>query len=358
MLLFMLAALVLLPVGRRAHAQDIGDVTIDLTGRIQYQFHTSSVSGADETFEFRRLRLGADIRVGETIRGFIEPDFSQADLEIKAAWIEYVIDPAFVVRAGQFKKPFSRVQLTSSLAYPAIERGLRIRGLAGAFDQVDLETGSPVLSRLDGPLLGEEQYLLDALGYQSYDMGVGVHGTLGAVGYEAGVFNGTGADALDEDGSKAVAARLTLAPLERLELGAGVSRTDLAITGDDGTGVAWELDVEWGGFREPGAHLIGELAFGDNIATGDDDFLAAQAAAGWFAPLALGRIEGLEPVLRGSWGDPRRDVEEDAGLLLTPGINLYFHGRNRLMVNYDVFVPEGDRFETERSFKVQAQLHF
>lgn len=339
-------------------AQDATPVTVDLTGRLQYQFHTSSIEDVPSTFEFRRVRIAADIQVGDAIRGYIEPDFAQGDIRMRQVWIDYAIDPALAFRAGQFKKPFSLLQLTSSLNYPTIERAVRIRGLAGSYEAVDDATGTPVLSRLDGPLLGEEQYLLEEMGYQAYDIGVAVHGEVGMIGYEAGVFNGGGGDALDEDESKAFAARATVAPAERLMLGAGVSRTDLVLEDQDGTGVAWEIDVEWGGFRAAGPHLLGEVTFGDNIVADEDDFLAAQGIAAWFAPLAAWRIEGLEPVLRGSWGDPRRDIDGDAGVLVTPGLNVYFHGRNRLMVNYDVFLPEGDRFATERSFKVQAQLHF
>lgn len=341
----------------RARGQAIPDVTVDVTGRVQYQFHTSSVDGVPATFELRRLRLGAAIQVGDAIRGYIEPDFAQGEIKMRQAWIEYTVDPALSVRAGQFKKPFSMLQLTSSLNYPTIERAVRIRGLADSYEAADDATGSPVLTRLDGPLLGEEQFLLDELGYQGYDMGAAVHGELGAFGYEAGVFNGTGADALDADDSKALAGRVTAAVMERLTLGAGVSRTDLALETDDGVGVAWEIDLEWGGFREPGAHVMAEVAYGDNIVA-DDEFVAAQGVLAWFAPLDLGRVEGVEPVLRGSWGDPRRDTADDAGVLVTPGVSLYFHGRNRLMVNMDVFLPEGERFATEHSFKVQAQLHF
>lgn len=339
-------------------AQSVPEVTVDVTGRLQYQFHTSSVEDVPSTtFEFRRVRLGVRLGVGDAITGMIEPDFAQGDIRMRQAWVNYTVDPAFEIRAGQFKKPFGMLQLTSSLNYPTIERGLRIRGLEDSYAAIDDGSGAPVLSRLDGPLLGEEQNLLEGLGYQSYDMGIAVHGALGIFRYEVGVFNGTGADALDADESKAIAGRVTVAPFDRMVLGAGVSRTDLAFEAVDATGVAWEIDAEWGGFREPGLHLFGEVAYGDHVVT-DDEFLAGQAVAAWFAPLDLGRVEGLEPVLRGSWGDPRRDTADDEGLLMTPGLNLYFHGRNRLMVNWDVFLPRGARFETEQSFKMQAQLHF
>jgi hypothetical protein len=70
--------------------------------------------------------------------------------------------------------------------------------------------------------------------------------------------------------------------------------------------------------------------------------VGAQAIASYFVATGGARIEGWEPVGRVSWGDPDRGVAGDEGLLLTPGMNLYFAGRNRLMLNWDVYMPRGD----------------
>lgn len=339
-----------------AAAQDV-PVRVELTGRLQSQFHTSSVDDAASTFEMRRVRVGAEVTIGDAMRGMIEPEYALGNLKLRQAWLEYDVADWMSVRAGQFKKPFSLMQLTSSLTIPTIERGLRIRGIASSYASEDEAGGVPVLSDAGGPLLGEHQWLLDALGYQNYDIGVGVHGSLGAVSYDAGLFNGGGADALDDDDGKAFAARVELAASESLTFGAAISRSNLSGEELNGDGVAVEVDAEWGGFRSAGPHFLAELAFGDNMAA-DDRFAAGQAILAWFAPIDGGRVQGVEPVMRAGWGDPAADRDDDAGMLLTPGFNVYFHGRNRLMVNWDVFVPQGDRFSTEQSFKAQAQLHF
>lgn len=77
----------------------------------------------------------------------------------------------------------------------------------------------------------------------------------------------------------------------------------------------------------------------------------------WFAPRG-GRVEGWEPVVRLGWADPATDIDGDAGILLTPGFNVYFNGRNRFMVNGDVYVPERDDLDTEFAFVAQLQAHF
>jgi hypothetical protein len=116
------------------------------------------------------------------------------------------------------------------------------------------------------------------------------------------------------------------------------------------------VDLELGAFRRDGLHVIAEAVAGDNIPV-EESFLAAQAMLSWFRP-TRGRVEGIEPLFRVSWGDPNREVEDDAAMLLTPGVNLYFGGRNRLQLNWDFFVPQGDRFETHHALRAQAQMAF
>jgi hypothetical protein len=70
------------------------------------------------------------------------------------------------------------------------------------------------------------------------------------------------------------------------------------------------------------------------------------------------KVEGIELAGRVSYGDPRRDTELDEGLLLTPGFNVYFNDRNRLMFNWDVFLTDDDRFEQQNALRAQAQVYF
>ncbi|MGH7449001.1 MAG: porin, partial [Longimicrobiales bacterium] len=111
------------------HAQ-VPSITATLTGRAQFQWNSTSVDAdeidaplASSTFETRRVRVAASVRVGDWMRGFIEPDFALGRLQLKQVWIALELDSALVVRAGQFKKPFSVINLTSSAVHPMIERG-------------------------------------------------------------------------------------------------------------------------------------------------------------------------------------------------------------------------------------------
>jgi hypothetical protein len=315
---------------------------------------------AASTFETRRVRLGANVRVGDWIRGFIEPEYALGRLALRQVWMAFEIDSAFVVRAGQFKKPFSLIFLTSSASHPMIERGARIRGLSESLTLAN----EGEFSELRGALLaGEQHALLDLQQYLGYDLGVAVEGRRGGLGWSAGVFNGTGPDMRDENDGKSLAARVTYTVDvgTPLTLGGAWSRRELLWPLPEDplatrTGDAFEVDIELGGLRR-GVWLLAEASTGRNLVT-EERFTGAHAALAWFRGTGGSRIEGVEPMARVSWGDPDDTVEGDAGVLVTPGLNLYFFGRNRLMLNWDVYMPESDRFPTRHAGRAQVNLYF
>lgn len=412
------AAIVLcaLGIGSAGAAQtiDAGPVEIGFGGRAQVQFNTTSVDEEDlgsfiipspdvpfSTFITRRIRVTVSVEIEDWITGRIQPDFALGELSLKDAWLNFALYDALEVRVGQFKKPFSAIELTSTTKYLAIEKGVRIRGLARAFRvrKRQFQTGFIDVNPFE-PIQNEHYTLLDGLGYLGRDIGVSVHGSAGSFVYAAGIFNGSGADQADLEGGKSYAGRLEFRPFNEIPLtfGAAASHreaTVLAVVTQtpfpapdesvpifvDVEGTAFELDAEWGDFRRPGLHVLVEGAAGqnflDDFRTGeampfvplfnpvlvppyDNDipFLAAQGFLAWFQPLDGNRVEGIEPLARVSYGDPGTDQEDDEGLLLTPGANLYFFGRNRLMLNWDVFISANEALDTEHSLRAQVNLHF
>ena len=354
-------------------------VKLKLLGRVQTQFSTTSVDEAEllaagrtpaspipaTMFETRRIRFGAEVEYEKWLVGKLETELGMARLQIRDAFLNMAFSPHAQLRVGQFKKPFSLLQLTSSSVWPMIERGVRIRGLADALALGDsLAGGTPALSRFQGVVLpGEEQELLEQQGYQSFDLGASVHGTAGAFGYHAGVFNGAGFDRPDDTDAKSWAARATYKFGKNLPITIGAAasyreiRTQSRPTIETRDGTAYEADLEIGAFRRAGIHVLAEVTTGTNLAADTADFFGAQAIAAWFIPLDDGRFEGIELAGRVSHGDPSDVIEDDEGWLLTPGINLYFHGRNRLMLNWD-FYRAGERFSNENALRAQAQFYF
>lgn len=343
--------------GAGAQVVQAGPLTLDFTGRAQIQLNTTSI-GDDElgpdngiagsAFETRRIRFGTEFEYEEWITGVLEVDFGGSTAALTDAYVDLALAEAFALSAGQQKKPFGLFELTSNTKILTIERTARLRGLE------DYLGGVP----------GEAHTLLEENMYLGRDIGVVVHGDLGRVGYAAGVFNGSGPNSREALGSKAYAGRLTLAAAEHLVVGAALSRQPAgraAADGDELIGTAWAVDAELGAFRRPGLHVMAEVMGGDDPLSGAGGdaatMLGAQGAAAWFVP-RRGRIEGLEPLLRASWGDPDTEADGDEGLLVTPGVNLYFTGRNRLMLNGNIYVPSQDGLETQYGLLAQLQVYF
>jgi hypothetical protein len=358
-----------------AQTGQVGGLTLRLGGRVQAQFSTTNV---DESalvarqrppsspipatmFETRRVRLSTELDYGDAVTGKLELEYGMARLQLRDTWVNIALDPALQLRVGQFKKPFSLLQLTSSTRWPVIERGVRMRGLPESLLAADADS---VITSFRGAVVpGEEQELLDQFGYQNFDLGGAIHGSIGRFGYQIGLFNGAGSDQRDDTDGKSIAGRATLRPFTRapLTIGAGVStrefrlRTTPSILTRSGT--AYEVDFEWGDFRRSGLHLIAEATSGSNLAL-DETFAAGQFIAAWYRPISSRKFEAWEVAARVGYGDPRVDVPGDDAFLLTPGFNIYFSGRNRLMVNWDVYMPRTDNFQTMHALRVQAQIYF
>jgi hypothetical protein len=371
-LLFVLALLPAPVIGQTIEA---GNLKLKLGGRVQAQYSTTSVDEAElialnrrpsspipsSMFETRRVRLSGELDYGDMVTGKLEMEFGMARLFLRDAFMNLNIDPAVQLRFGQFKKPFSAMQLLSSSRWPLIERSVRIRGLT---EQLQAQDADSVIRTFRGRLIpGEEHEILDVFGYQNFDLGAAVHGAVGRFGYQLGVFNGPGSDTNDDTNGKAIAARATfrLPVSAPFIIGAALSTREHRVTSTPQIltvdGIAYEADFEFGEFRRKGIHLLGEATTGTNLQA-DETFRGLHLIAAWFQPVANKRFEGWEVAGRMSWGDPNDELDGDDAILWTPGINIYFSGRNRLMLNWDLYVPAGASFKTEHSVRAQAQVYF
>ncbi|MGI9190287.1 MAG: porin [Longimicrobiaceae bacterium] len=335
------------PVDRPVFKVNAMEIAFD--GRAQTQFNTSSVDDVQPSeIILRRLYLGAAVKVNELVSGKVQVDFAGSRVSLKDAYLKLSFSPGLQLLAGNAYKPFSLLTQTSDTRILPVERGVRIRGLNAV----------------------EEQSFVSSLDYGERDIGVQLLGApAGAplgLEYAAGIFRGPLQGQVGPQDSYQFAARVTGSVLEETRVGVGWSSRDFMLPpttlgGDPELerGNAFEIDAEYGSFAS-GLHFLGELAWGDFDAANPADFVGAQ---GWFAyrtPDLSTRIAYLEPTLRLSYGDLDGDggsAGVEGGTLLTPGFNLGFGGLNRLMLNYDVWLPDGAG-DTESSFKAMFQLAF
>lgn len=341
----LILALLLLPeIARAQVVLDSEALEITVGGRVQTQFNTTTIrEEAPSELALRRARLELGVRVNDLVFAALRPEFAGSTVTLKDAFVRLDFSPAIKVLAGQAYRPFGLIEQTSATRILPIERGLRVRGLDAA----------------------DHYALVNRLSYSDRDVGLQVMGAprflpLGMT-YQAGVFRGPLHGESNIKDSYQYAARLTVSPLEVLRIGAGWSSRHFEATPASAAdpfvrGHAYEVDFELGSY-DPGLHLLGEVAFGDADPGTDVGFFGAQGWLAWrSAPLSR-VISAVEPLVRASYGEV--DGAAYTTTLLTPGLNIYFGGRNRFMVNYDFAVLDGDVADSsEGAFRAQLQVAF
>lgn len=318
---------------------------LDVGGSVQTQFNTTSVDADEPPSQvvLRRVRLSFDAWVSEVISGRIQLGINGDRLFLGDAHARLSLSPATQVVIGRAFRPFSRVEQTGSIRALPIERGAELRGRE----------------------LVEHSDLVRELAYSGRDVGVQLVGVeaglpLGAA-YRVGVFRGPVHGVVGSRDSYQFAGRGTIRLTNLIGLGVGWSSRHFhdpsqAEGADLRRGHAFEMDAEVGA-PSPGVRLLGEVAFGDSDPFQGKRFFGTQAWAGYRTGAVSRTVSGLEPLFRASFGDPGGEVSLGEGtVVLTPGINLYFGGLNRLMLNFDVFLPREKIVET--SLKAMFQMAF
>ena len=69
-------------------------------------------------------------------------------------------------------------------------------------------------------------------------------------------------------------------------------------------------------------------------------------------------VEAVEPLLRISVSEPNTDIANDAVYGFTPGVQVFFAGRNKVSLNWDFVSFADDGTSSANSFKMQYQFHF
>lgn len=323
----------------------------ELGGRIHLQYNTSSAEGENGSeFAIRRARIWAGTRVNDWIDGAVLVDIAGSTASARYAFVRMSFSPAARLSVGQFKRAFDNFELTSSADILVTERDGDVRG---AFDCAGVG-GVCSYSRFS-----------EKLQLSSLDVGLLLQGELGEgrVAYLFTATNGAGPNTREENSAKSFSGRLEWFPVAGVKLGANLGLHDYPnpLVGEDRYAPSTAVDLEIGDFSG-GFHLQAGVMAGENWlnlgADGEESrFLTWQGIATYRIPVDGGhRIEAVEPLARVSWGDPDRDGDSDGGILLTPGLQLHFNGRNKVAANVDVWRPQAGR--TVWGLKAMTYVYF
>lgn len=340
--------------------------TLALEVLVQPQASTTSVDAELATdFELRRARLTAEGQAGERWSGRIQMDFEPERARFRDAYLAGRASESVSVWAGQFKVPFNGIDIESGKRLLAIERGARIRGTSGSTTSTSGMLAASALSA----------------------RGRGVMALLrwadGRVRLQAGAWLGAGERGETNDG-KQLAARFEFEPWagerERLPLVLaaavvtngyfGSPHDTLIVAGGDSLvaesaeyATAFEGWVELGKYAAPGIHVAGNVVAGDNplaprIEGADVEFASFLGMQVWgeYVFRGPGALTGIGLGGRVDRFDPDIDADDDAFLLWTPLVNLYFGKAFKLQANVDVLSSESEERDRESALRIQAQV--
>ncbi len=320
--------------------------SLRIGGRVHAQYQGSSVDGAINDFFLRRARVIVDGTFNEFFVGRLQTDFSGGSATVLDAYIRMDFSETFRLSFGQLKRSFDIFELSSSTDLSIIERTGKITGVSSC-------TGVGSVCSLSR--------LTQSLAFAGRDAGFAVDGSSGGFSYRATVTNGTGVTVPDENDGKSVSGRASVAATDNLTVSANLGFHDYLDPADETAhAVAWGGDLELGTWRD-GLHVQAGVVGGDNwqsldVAGDAGQFLSVQAVASFYHPLDGDRVEGIEPLARVSITDPDGSIDEDGGTLLTPGVMLYFMGKNKIGANLDYYMPRtGD---SEFGFRIGTFLYF
>ena len=340
--------------------------TLDLEVLAQPQTSSTTVDSVLETdFELRRARLTAEGRAGERWSGRIQMDFETERARFRDAYLEGRVRGGLSVRAGQFKVPFNGIELESAKRLLAIERGARVRGTSGSATSTSGMLAATAMSARNRGVMALARW------------------ADGRLRLQAGAWVGSGECGENNDG-KQLAARLEFEPWAgdegRLPLVVAaaavtngyfgsprdtlvVARMDSVVSQDAAYATAFEGWIELGGYAAPGIHLAGNVVAGENplaarVKGNAVEFANFRGLQVWgeYVFRGGGALTGIGLGGRVDRFDPDTDAGNDAFLLWTPLVNLYFGRAFKLQANLDVLSPESDERDRESAVRIQAQV--
>lgn len=150
---------------------------------------------SSNTLRMRRVRLSAEGKLSESLSYKIQGDFSRSPMLVDA-FVKYKACDAFAIQVGQFKTPFSIESPINPVNLEIFDYGEGIQHLVGYKDVCGVGA------------LGRDLGVMASGGFfkpEGKDFSI--------VNYSIGLFNGNGANAVDNNNRKDIVGRLEIHPM-------------------------------------------------------------------------------------------------------------------------------------------------
>jgi len=299
--------------------------TLEIGGRLHAGWSLEHDAESDDygnEFAIKRAKVQLEWKPARWLAAVIELEASEA-IEgslLRDAFVQVSPMRQLEVRVGQFKKPFSGLELLSPSKRRLINRG----------------PGNSLI--------------IEDLMYGDRDLGVQLSGRLVKsikLDYAIGGFNGSGMNLGDPGLSKDLAARLQMRPVKPLVIGANGSFKffDDAELQDGKPSRAWAAGLDakltFGGFRLYAEGLVGqnhiaylEAVEGSEItADNPPKFVNALGVVSYKHDFDVSWGFAIEPAFKAEFLEPSTVFVDDGVLAFTPGLNTYFGQYFRLMID-------------------------
>ena len=182
----------------------------------------------DNTFRMRRVRLSVDGKLSKTVSYKIQGDFTRSPMLVDA-FIKYKPCREFAIQLGQFKTPFTLESPINPVNLEIFDYGEAVQQLVGYKDVC----GVGALGRDLGLMATGDLFPVEGKDFS-------------LVTYSIGVFNGNGANQLDNNNRKDIVGRLEVHPgLKALTLSGSYYYGQYQTTNDHGTRNRWSAGAQY-----------------------------------------------------------------------------------------------------------------
>ena len=283
----------------------------------------------DNEFKIRRARLSIDGKFGKGFSYKLQGDFSSSPALVDA-YLKYKACDAFAIQIGQFKTPFSLESPINPVNLEIYDYGESISKLVGYKDVC----GVGKLGRDIGVMATG-----DLIRIKDKDYSI--------INYAIGVFNGNGANALDNNNRKDIVGRLNVHPgLKDLTLSGsyyyGKYSTDVV---DRGSRNRWTAGAQYndGNLIVRAEYLSGSTGYNTvvdstNVIISEDLFNSNgyYAVAGYNFKLGKNKSQQLMPVFRYEHFTKDVSIEKSGTTFYTVGLSYWPIKYVNLKVNYQL----------------------